>query len=113
MDKATELRYAAVAQLDGSVICNHDEEVSTAIPLFAGEREAIKSEGMHMKDLHAAHKIKIDDMDACEIETEAILEAIRALLNGHEVSDFMLSYPDVRAVADLINQQKAQKETKP
>ena len=38
------------------------------------------------------------------LEAITTLDAITALLNGYEVSDFMLSMPIVRQVADLVGQ---------
>jgi hypothetical protein len=39
-----------------------------------------------------------------EVELQSILEAVGAALDGIEVSDFMLSFPVVRGVADLLSE---------
>ena len=41
------------------------------------------------------------------VEAAAKWEAVLALWNGEEVSDFMLSFPEVRAVADALKEREA------
>ena len=43
-----------------------------------------------------------DDDDEYSISIAARWEAICALLRGEEVSDFMLSFPEVRQVSDMV-----------
>ena len=40
------------------------------------------------------------------VMTCSILDAIHRIINGQEVSDFKLSFPAVREVADIITSQR-------
>jgi len=49
-----------------------------------------------------------DTKERSLIEIAARWEAICAILDGENVSDFMLSFPEVRQIADIVEMQKQQ-----